>query len=211
MPLFNSFPIARRRPAKSSRVERILATAFCLLTVLISATAVGSLTGCSKVDEMEKRKTLLNDFCTKVAQHLFDHNPETMEGSLNMLLHEELTDKVREKLEDIKVLPDSPITILKEKEEAQKSHLSNKIDVIIVKPLTAVSKNPVAYKVGGKETILFNGKPKNEQMFSFTMVCDLTPEMGDYPRVVDIAGLQAPAVGGAAPARVQVVRRRRHR
>lgn len=160
-----------------------------ILVNLVLFTTALSLSGCSKQEELQQRKQTLEQFCTSVAQHILDRNPDTMRESLSTLLHEQLTDQSREKLEDSKVIPDSPITVMRETAESKDAHRSNKIDVLIVRPLTPVEKDPVTYKVTVKDITLINDKPANDKTYSFTIVCKLTPDMDNFPRVLDVAGL----------------------
>ncbi len=181
-----------RQRASASKIRVTLPSlrSFSSLGILLSlAVPLVLLSGCSKEQELDKRKQTLTQFCTQVTQHLLDRNPDTIQESLSTLMHEELADKAREKLENSKVLPDSPITVMREKSEAQSAHKSNQVEVQIVRALTPVEKDQVTYKITGTDTTLISGKKADDHTFSFTMTCELTPDMGGYPRVVDVDGL----------------------
>ncbi len=193
---------------QSGSYPKSMRASFLIGLTLTFTMAVASLTGCSKQQELAERQKTLEQLCTSVAQHILDRNPDTIEGSLNQLFHEELTDKCREKLENSQVIPDSPITVLREKEESEQSHKSNKIDVLIVRPLTPVAKDPVSYKVTVKNSTLVNGKAAGDRTYSFTIICSLTPDMDGCPRVVDVDGLDRTSARGSASSSSKRLRHR---
>lgn len=192
MPLFNKSKIVATSRLSLTGNLKARAVIWNTACRLVCGTAMISflLSGCSQ-NSPAARKATLEKFCTSVAQHLLDRNPDTISDSLNILFHEELSDAARQKLEDTKVVPDSPITILRYKDMWTKAHKSNKVDVAIVSPLTPIEANDVTFKVSGKDWDLVNGKQTDFHYFQFTMTAELTPDMDGLPRVKDIQGLGA--------------------
>lgn len=132
-------------------------------------------------------------------------------------MHEELSDKCRQTLEDTKVIPDSPITVLREKQEWTDKKKSNRVDVGIVRALTPIEAKDVTFKVSGKDWDLVDGKQTDFHEFQCDMVVELTPDMDGLARVLEIHGLgNAPAAAAskaasaAAPTKSSSGRRRRH-
>jgi hypothetical protein len=148
------------------------------------------LSGCSQ-NNPAARKTTLEKFCTSVSQHVLDRNPATISESLSTLLHEELSDAARQKLEDTKVIPDSPITILRYKDIWTKAHKTNRVDVASIRATTPIEAKDVTFKVIGKDWDLVDGKETDFHPFQFDMVVELTPDMDGLPRVLDLQVLTA--------------------
>jgi hypothetical protein len=165
--------------------------------------------GCSKEQQLKQREQKLADFATSVAQHILDRNPETIKESLTVLMHEQLDLKLLEKLEGTKVIPDSPITLMRETEQWKTDHRSNKIQVS-VQPMTPVDKDQVTYKITGTDSTLIDGKKIDDRPIDFSIVCMLTPDMDGFPRVVDLTGLEKTKDGTAASATIPTKKRRRH-
>lgn len=166
------------------------AKAFCkpIVPLLVGLATATSLSSCSHNSPAD-RKVALEKFCTSVTQHMFDRNPLTITESLNTMLHEELSDAARQKLEDTHVIPDSPITVLKDKQEWTTGHKSNRVDVGIVRALTPIEQKDVTFRISGKDWDLVNGKQTDYHPFQFDMVVELTPEMDGLARVLDVQGL----------------------
>jgi hypothetical protein len=116
-------------------------------------------------------------------------------------MHEELADGARQKLEDTKVIPDSPITVLREKADWTKAHKSNRVDVGIIRALTPIDAKDVTFKISGKDWDLVDGKQTDFHAFQFTLVCELTPDMDGLPRVLEIQGLGPPPGTSVASAK----------
>jgi hypothetical protein len=178
-----------------------------LMFVAVAITVTTS--GCSKEQQLKQREQKLADFATSVAQHILDRNPETIKESLTVLMHEQLDLKLLEKLEGTKVIPDSPITLMRETEQWTTDHRSNKIQVS-VQPLTPIDKDQVTYKITGTDSTLVDGKKVDDRPIDFSIVCMLTSDMDGFPRVVDLTGLDksksASATSASAP-----TKKRRHR
>lgn len=146
---------------------------------------------------------------------MFDRNPVTITESLNTMLHEELSDAARQKLEDTHVIPDSPITVLKDKQEWTAGHKSNRVDVGIVRALTPIEQKDVTFRISGKDWDLVNGKQTDYHPFQFDMVVELTPEMDGLARVLDVQGLGKTPVAANntsdSAAKAPVAKRKRRR
>jgi hypothetical protein len=185
---------------KKAAVRGALMFAAVAITVTIS--------GCSKEQQLKQREQKLSDFATSVAQHILDRNPETIKESLTVLMHEQLDLKLLEKLEGTKVIPDSPITLMRETEQWKTDHRSNKIQVS-VQPMTPVDKDQVTYKITGTDSTLIDGRKIDDRPIDFSIVCMLTPDMDGFPRVVDLTGLEKTKDGTAASATTPTKKRRR--
>jgi hypothetical protein len=172
--------------------------------------------GCtSKEQKLKEREKTLTDFATSVVQHMYDRNPATLRDSMNILMREQLTEKVVTKLQNSKDLPETEIDELKIIDENQRKHLSNKVEVDIVRPLTPIEKDEVQMKVTGKDITLADGKPQDDKVISTIITCQLTDEMGGYARATDLTVLVSgkPPAAAAAAAKPAAAgnKRRRHR
>jgi hypothetical protein len=160
-----------------------------VLSILLLLIAV-SLAGCtSKEQALKEREASLEKFVTSLTQNIFDRNPQTIKESMGELMRLQLSEKARDKLQAAGEIPDTELDVLKIIDENQNNHHSNKVQVDLVRPLGPVDKNQVPFKVTGKNISLINGKPGDDKVFSITVVCELTPEMGGYPRAVEVTGL----------------------
>ncbi|MDR3616708.1 MAG: hypothetical protein P4L53_24315 [Candidatus Obscuribacterales bacterium] len=177
-----------------------------LMFVAVAITVTTS--GCSKEQQLKQREQKLADFATSVAQHILDRNPETIKESLTVLMHEQLDLKLLEKLEGTKVIPDSPITLMRETEQWKTDHRSNKIQVS-VQPLTPVDKDQVTYKITGTDSTLVDGKKVDDRPIDFSIVCMLTSDMDGFPRVVDLTGLDKGKSASSTSASAPTKKRRR--
>jgi hypothetical protein len=157
-----------------------------LMFVAVAITVTTS--GCSKEQQLKQREQKLAKFATSVAQHILDRNPDTINESLSILMHQEVETKLIDKLENTNIIPDSPITLLRETEQWKTDHRSNKVQ-LSVQPMTPVDKDQVTYKITGTDSTLVNGKKVEDKPVDFSIVCMLTPDMDDFPRVVDVTGL----------------------
>lgn len=167
-----------------------------------AALLVPLLTACtSKEQKAKQREQALTDFATTVVQHMYDRNPATIKDSMSVLLHSELTEATKIKLQASKDLPETEIDILKIIDENQRKHQSNKVEVDIVRPLGPIEKDAVPMKVTGKDIVLIDGKQQDDKVISVVVTCDLTDEMGGYPRATDVQVLgpaKPPAAAAAA-------------
>ena len=103
-------------------------------------------------------------------------------------MHQELDGDLVQKLEGTKIIPDSPITLMRETEQWKTDHRSNKVQVKVA-PVTPVDKDRVTYKITGTDSTLINGKEVDARPVDFSITCNLTNEMDGYPRVVELTGL----------------------
>jgi hypothetical protein len=176
-----------------ARVSTSIAAGQLLCGVAVVSVLLSS---CSQ-NNPAARKTTLEKFCASVSQHVLDRNPATISESLSTLLHEELSDAARQKLEDSKVIPDSPITVLRYKDLWTKAHKTNRVDVGIVRATTPIEAKDVTFRVTGKDWDLIDGKDSDFHPFQFNMIVELTPDMDGLPRVLD---LQVVNAGGGTTA-----------
>lgn len=180
--------------------------------ILAAVSTSVTTTGCSKEQQLKQREQKLAEFATSVAEHILDRNPETIKESLTVLMHEQLDINLLEKLEGTKVIPDSPITLMRETEQWKADHRSNKLQ-IKAQPVTPVDQDKVTYKITGTDSTLVNGKAVDEKPVDFSIVCNLTPDMDGFPRVIDLTGLDkanksaSTAASGSNPS----TKRKRHR
>jgi len=178
-----------------------------IFTTGIVVVAALSLSGCTAGDAKAQRKQKLEEFCTSVSQHLLDRSPNSIHDSLNILLHEELSDPARQKLENNKTIPDSPITVLKETEEWRAAHKTNKVEVTSVTPLVPVEAKDVKFRVSGTDHDLVSGKEVGSKPFLIEMTVELTPEMDGFPRVMDLQVLsKTTSIADAKPVTVTSVK-----
>ncbi len=128
------------------------------------------------------------------------------------LMRLQLSEKARTKLQAAGEIPDSELDVLKIIDENQNKHQSNKVEVQIARPLGPVENNTVPFKVTGKNISLVNGKENDYKAFSITVTCELTPEMGGYPRAIEVTGLpKAHAAPTPAPKPGGPVKHKHHR
>jgi len=146
------------------------------------------LAGCSKSPEQLKQERLdqLTKFSTTVTKHILDRDPATIQESVNLLLHGEISNDTRVRLQSEKVIPDSSIDVLKLISDAQTFHRVNSIEVTSAKPVSDVSKDIVTMQVIGNETIKVNGKVASVKPFNMQLVCRLTKEMDGYAQLEDV-------------------------
>lgn len=183
-------------------------TTLALITIVALALA-----GCqSKAAEEKHREKVLESFATKVTKHLLDRNPATIHESMTTLTHVELDDKLQDKLENDKVMPETEIDIMKIVSEGEAKKLSNTVVVESATPQGDTDKDVVPIKVVGKDVKLVDGKEAESKDFTYIITCKLTPEMEDFPRAIDFAGATGakPAAEKSAEAK-STHRSRRHR
>jgi hypothetical protein len=148
------------------------------------------LTSCALTPEQKKqqRTEVLTKYCTSVTKHLLDRDPTTIQESVNLLLHQEVSSSARDKLQAQKVLPDSTIDVLRDISDAEVLHRTNSIEVTAVKAITPVDKDTVTFQVTGKETVKVSGKVSEVRPFSMQVTCLLTNDMDIYPLLKDLKG-----------------------
>jgi len=169
----------------------------------------------SKEQKLKEREKTLTDFATAVVQNMYDRNPQTIRESMNTVMKQQLTQKVVEKLQNSKDLPETEIDELKIIDENQRKHASNKVEVDIVRNLTPIEKDEVQMKVTGKDIALVDGKATDDKVISVIVTCQLTDEMGGYARGTDLVVLaSAKPAAPLAPAKavgVAAKKGKRHR
>ena len=159
--------------------------------VAISCSAI-LISGCESAQQrLKEREAVLENFAAKVAMHLMDRNPSTMESSVRTLMKEELNEDACSKLQDEHLLPQSPLDIMKVIYDTKKTGQSNLVKVGTVKPLAPIGKDVVPFRVSGKEITKTPGKPDENKNFTFTIAIKLTDDMDGFPRVIDVKELPA--------------------
>ncbi|CAN5145074.1 hypothetical protein BH10CYA1_BH10CYA1_38350 [soil metagenome] len=149
-----------------------------------------SLASCaSKEQQLKDRQDSLEKFVTSLTKNVFDRNPVTIKESMGELMRLQLSEAARNKLQASGQIPDTELDVLKIIDDNQTKHLSNKVDIDSVHPTGPVDKNQIPFKVVGKTVTLLNGQPADSKVFNLTVVCELTPQMGGYPRCTAIDGL----------------------
>lgn len=159
-----------------------------LTTPLLSSLVILGLFGCSKSPEQVKQERLdqLTKFSTTVTKHILDRDPATIKESVNLLLHGEVGNDTRVRLQSEKVIPDTAIDVLKLISDAETFHRVNSIEVTSAKPVSDITKDIVTMQVIGKETIKVNGKVDSVRPFNMQLVCRLTKEMDGYAQLEDV-------------------------
>jgi len=159
-------------------------------SLCLAACAFLLLSACtSKEQALKDKQATLEKFASSVAHDLLDRNPETVRVSTMRLMREELHESAADKLQSQKLMPDTEISILKIVQLAQKNHTTNEVKIEKVTAMAPIEKPLVPMKVTGTVVNMVDGKPSGETPFSMTVVCRLTPEMSNYPQVMDVSGL----------------------
>ena len=160
----------------------LLAMAMLLVSVSLASCA-------SKEQQLKERQESLEKFVTSLTKNVFDRNPVTIKESMGQLMRLQLSEGARNKLQSEGKIPDTELDVLKIIDDNQTKHISNKVDVDSVHPTGPVEQNSIPFKVVGKTTTLTNGQPTDSKVFNLPVICELTPEMGGYPRCTEIDGL----------------------
>ncbi len=160
-----------------------------LLSIALLLVSVSLASCASKEQQLKDRQDSLEKFVTSLTKNVFDRNPVTIKESMGQLMRLQLSEAARNKLQAAGQIPDTELDVLKIIDDSQTKHLSNKVDVDSVHPTGPVDKNEIPFKVVGKTITLLNGQPADSKVFNLTVVCELTPEMGGYPRCTAIDGL----------------------
>ena len=160
-----------------------------VLSMVLLAVSVSLASCASKEQQLKDRQDSLEKFVTSLTKNVFDRNPVTIKESMGQLMRLQLSEAARNKLQASGQIPDTELDVLKIIDENQTKHLSNKVDVDSVHPTGPVEKDEIPFKVVGKTITLLNGQPADSKVFNLTVVCQLTPAMGGYPRCTAIDGL----------------------
>jgi len=165
----------------------------CLAITLSAIALVSSISGCAMSPEAKKkaREETLDKFAKQVTKHLLDRNPDTLEISVNQLMHVEVHSSALGKLQERKILPDSKIDVLRAIDDAEVAHRTNEIQILNVRPLSPMEKDPTKLRVTGKEIFKTNGKQNDMRPFSLELTVRLTPEMDNAPRLLEVGGMSA--------------------
>jgi hypothetical protein len=164
---------------------------------LISATAVASivLSSCALSPEALKqaRAKKLETFAGDVTKHLLDKNPATLNNSILAFRSDEVSPDERDKLEQLKIIPDSPISVDKLQQENEAAGRSNEVVISSVVPISPTDADSVKFKVDGKEISKLKGNVTDTRAFSYELTVLLNAEMSGYPQLTDLKGFTAPA------------------
>lgn len=158
-------------------------------------------------EAMKKARTdQLEKFATTVTTHLMDRNPETLKSSITTFMRDEVNDSERDKLQELKIIPDSPISVERIEQENQAAGRSNSVTISSVTALTPIDQDSVKFRVIGTETSTLKGKTTASKPFNYELTVLLNAEMSGYPRLTDLKGFVAPAATAdsgaqAAPAK----------
>ncbi len=168
----------------------------CLAITLSAIALISTLTGCAVSPEAKKkaREEALEKFSRVVTQHLLDRNPTTLTVSVNQLMRVEVHNTSLAKLQARKILPDSNIDVLRAIDDAEVAKTTNEVQILSVRPLTPVEKDPVKYRVTGKEIFKVAGKQVDMRPFSLELTIRLTPQMDGEPALLEVGGMSASTV-----------------
>lgn len=187
-----------------------------VLSVALLALSVSLASCTSKEQQLKERQQTLETFAKDLTKNVLDRNPETVKESMGQVTRLQLSEKARNKLQANGEIPDTEIDVLKIIDLNQNAHVSNKVEIQSVTALGPTEKNDVPYKVVGKEITLKNNQPTAEKPFTLTLVLEMTPEMGGYPRCIELDGLPSNKTAATSPAKTSSApapsshRRRRH-
>jgi hypothetical protein len=113
--------------------------------------------------------------------------------SITTFMRDEVNDTERDKLQELKIIPDSPISVERIEQENQAAGRSNSISITSVKALTPVDQDSVKFQVVGSEVSKLKDKVVDTRPFSYELTVLLNPEMSGYPRLTDLKGFAVPA------------------
>jgi hypothetical protein len=189
----NRFQISPRFSLQIGIQPRRALSSQIALGLVLSASLLLGACGLSPEAQQKARAAKLEAFATTVTQHLLDKNPETLKTSITTFMRDEVNDSERDKLQEAKIIPDSPISVVRIEQENQAAGRSNTVAISSVKALTPVDKDYVKFQVVGTEISKLKGKPTGSQPFNYELTVLLNPEMSGYPRLTDLKGFVTPA------------------
>jgi hypothetical protein len=163
------------------------------LTLALAVSVLLGACGLSPEAQQKVRAEKLELFASTVTQHLLDKNPATLKNSITTFMRDEVNDAERDKLQELKIIPDSPISVERIEQESQAAGRSNAVTISSVTALTPVDKDYVKFKVVGTEVSKLKGKTTGSQPFNYELTVLLNPEMSGYPRLTELKGFVAPA------------------
>ena len=164
---------------------------FLFLTALL---LISTISACNSPQAQEKhREELLSKFVSGAVEHMMDRNPETIQQSMTILTRDEMTEKLVERLQNQKLLPETDISVLKIVDESKASHKSNTVTIASVTPQSPVMQPEVRFHVLGNTTDQTDGKPGATHPFDFDATCQLTEAMDGFPRLTDLTSAGATA------------------
>ena len=164
-----------------------------VITLALAASVLLGACGLSPEAQKKARQDKLEEFASTVVQHLLDRNPETLKNSITTFMRDEVNDPERDKLQELKIIPDSPISVERIEQENKEAGRSNTVTISSVTALTPVDQDSVKFRVIGTEVSKLKEKVTNSQPFNYELTVLLNPEMSGYPRLTDFKGFTAPA------------------
>ena len=199
----------RTSPDSFATRIRFLTRSELITVAFVCASLVAS---CSSPQQVtQQRQLVMEKFVVGVTKHLLDRNPQTIKESMNVLTRNELTQATVEKMQNQHLIPETDISILKIIDEANRTQTTNEVLVGKVRPLGPITSNEVPFQVIGKEIINAHGIRHDSHIFEFTITCQLTPDMGDFPRVTDITDDTRHAKSSQRMPETKAAPRHRHR
>jgi hypothetical protein len=164
-----------------------------VLGLVLAASLMLSACGLSPEAMKKDREEKLELFAKTVTQHLLDKNPETLKNSITTFMREEVNDSERDKLQELKIIPDSPISVERIEQENQAAGRSNAVTISSVTALTPIEKDYVKFRVVGSEISKLKDKVTDTKPFTYELTVLLTGDMSGYPRLTDLKGIVPPA------------------
>jgi len=189
-----SFNLPAHNQSRSSVIgQKTRQAAFTAFTTILACSILLSACGLSPEAQAKARTEKLEQFATTVTQHLLDKNPETLKSSITTFMRDEVNDPERDKLQALKIIPDSPISVERIEQENQAAGRSNEVSISSVKALTPIEQDSVKFEVKGNEVSKLKGKVIDTKPFNYELTVLLNGEMSGYPRLTDLKGFVAPA------------------
>jgi hypothetical protein len=159
----------------------------CFVSLIVLIVSL-SVTGCTNAATQEReRQETMRKFVTGAIEHMLDRNPDTIQQSMTLLTRDEMTQPLVDKLVQQKLLPETDLSVLKIKDEAQQSHTTNQVVVSSAAPVDSTNQPEIRFKVAGKEISQKGGATTNSRDFEYFVTCKLTPEMAGFPRITALA------------------------
>jgi hypothetical protein len=166
--------------SRFNRIDGMFKNRTSLLLCVLSASLF--LFSCSNPEQIKKeRLKTLEAFCTSVAKHIFDKNPQTVMESMTVLTRDELSQPTTDKLQAQGHIPKTSIGILKIQSEQEDAKRTNVVDVTSVKALGPVEKPVIPMQVDGTITNKTEGKPDEAKPFTLKLTCKFDTSASDEP------------------------------
>lgn len=169
------------------------------------------LASCSSPEAQRKERVeQMSKFAASAVKHMYDRNPETVQESMTLLTRDELRRDVCEKLQQQHLLPETDISVLKIKSEAESKNSSNEVVIDSVKPVGDTDKPEVRFQINGKDNLTINKKPAGTKPIDVFATVLLTPQMDGFPRITELT-VPGTATKSAEADAVQPKKKRKRR